>query len=161
MNRLIHRAFEKTDRNKQQKRALFPLFVMLLFIAFSSSNALGQLQIVAGSTSTIDFSSSMPSTVGTTPSTAFTGKGFAPDPTAAATTGFLNSNAWAVDGWSTGNVVFGGSIGTGTPSTMGAIGGAVSTAGMYAYTGSPNSVANPALMIQAGNNSNNFNPGRL
>src|SRR4051794_9685508 len=101
----IHWGSEKIKGRQQRKPASFQLLVVLLVsLALSSSNAAGQLQIVAGTTSTIDFSNSMPSTVGTTPSTAFAALGFAPNPTNA---GYLNSNAWAVEGWSSGNVVFG------------------------------------------------------
>jgi hypothetical protein len=94
----------------------------------------------------IDFSNTTPSTVGTSPSSAFAGAGFEPNPT---TAGRLNSNAWAITGFSDGDLAFGGTRTTGDY-TRGATAAAVTTGGIYAYTGTPASAANPTLMIQPG-----------
>lgn len=106
-------------------------------------------------TALVDFSNSMQTTVGTNPSTAFAGAGFQPNPTVA---GRLNSNAWEVKGWSFGNLLFGGTqtlddFGRGSTST------AVITPGIYAYTDTPSSEINPALLIQPG--LSDFDPGTI
>ncbi|WP_264520212.1 T9SS sorting signal type C domain-containing protein [Flavobacterium sp. N1994] len=126
------------------------LFISLLFSAFSW----GQVSLTNGSPSnTIDFSSSMQSTVG---NGAYTGSGFQASPTA----GQLNSNAWAVSGWSDGNLAFGGTQTTGaTDYTRGTVSAAISTGGFYCYTGSPHSVSNPCFMLQPG--LSDFTPGTL
>lgn len=95
---------------------------------------------------TINFSNTTPTTVGSNPSTAFTGAGFSPNPTNA---GRLNSNAWAITGWSDGNLAFGGTQATVTTDfTRGSTAVAVTTGGVYAFTGAPQSAANPCLMVQ-------------
>lgn len=127
---------------------------LILFVASSASY--GQVSITnAQPTATINFSNSMQTTVGTTPSTAFEGDGFAPNPTAP---GRLNSNAWEVKGWSFGDVLFGGTQ-TVDDYARGAVTGGVITPGMYAYTESPGTVANPAMMIQPG--AGDFQPGTV
>ena len=109
----------------------------------------------ASPTLVIDFSSSMPVSVGSSPSTAFAGTGFEPNPT---TAGRLNSNAWASTGMSDGSLAFGGSRTTGDYA-RGAVNAAQTTGGFYAYTGLPNSAVDPALMIQPGGS--DFTPGTL
>ncbi|MCB0526630.1 MAG: hypothetical protein KDC86_19090, partial [Saprospiraceae bacterium] len=138
---------------------LFPRFVLAtLFMTLGWSVSFAQLSFTNGTNSyTLDFSSSMPTTVGSNPSTAFTGAGFEPN---TATSGRMNSNAWAVTGWSNGALVFGGTQITGnTDYTRGSASAAVSTGGMYAYTGAPQSAANPCLMIQPGGS--DWAPGTL
>lgn len=103
----------------------------------------------------IDFSNSMQPTVGTTPSTAFTAAGFQPNPTVA---GRLNSNAWEVKGWSYGNLLFGGTQ-TLDDFARGVTPVAVTTPGIYAYTDTPSSDVNPALLIQPG--LSDFDPGTI
>lgn len=116
----------------------------------------GQVSLTNASPSVlIDFSNSMPTTVGSNPSTAFAGAGFEPNPT---TSGRLNSNAWAVTGWSDGNLAFGATNTTGDYA-RGATTSAVTTGGMYAYTGSPASSSNPTLMMQPGGS--DWAPGTL
>ncbi len=122
------------------------LFSLALFVGVSSA-AVSQVKLSNGSsTATIDFSSSMQVSVGTNPSTAFAGSGFSPDPAVA---GRLNSNAWAVTGWSDGALAFGGTN-TAGDYARGSVAAAVTTGGMYAFTGAPQSVANPCLMFQPG-----------
>jgi hypothetical protein len=134
-------------------------FLLTLFIASIFFTGL-QAQVSFTNASpivNIDFSSSMPTTVGTNPSTAFSGAGFEPNPT---TAGRLNSNAWAVTGWSNGDLGFGGTqITASTDYTRGSTALAVTTGGMYAFTGSPGSVADPSLMIQPGGG--DWAPGTL
>lgn len=111
----------------------------------------------AAPSATINFSNSMPSTVGSNPSSAFNASGFEPNPT---TAGRLNSNAWAITGWSDGNLAFGGTQATATTDfTRGATAVAVTTGGIYAYTGIPQSAANPCLMVQPGGS--DFAPGTI
>ena len=109
----------------------------------------------AAPTATINFSNSMQTSVGTSPSTAYEGDGFEPNPTMP---GRLNSAAWEVKGWSFGNCLFGG-IQTVDDFGRGSVTGGVITPGMYAFTELPGSVANPAMMIQPG--AGDFNPGSI
>ncbi|PKP17013.1 MAG: hypothetical protein CVU07_05080, partial [Bacteroidetes bacterium HGW-Bacteroidetes-23] len=85
---------------------------------------------------------------------AFTGAGFQATPSV----GQLDSDAWAMTGWSDGALAFGGTRTTGDHA-RGATAVAVGTGGIYAYTGTPQSVANPCLMIQPGGS--DFEPGTL
>lgn len=117
-------------------------------------SGLGWSQVVltnASPSNTIDFSATMQTTVG---NGAFTGAGFQATPTA----GQLNSNAWAVSGWSDGALAFGGTR-TAGDYARGNVAVAVGTGGMYAYTGAPHNAANPCLMIQPGGS--DFAPGTL
>jgi len=109
----------------------------------------------AAPTTIIDFSNTMQTSVGSNPSTAFAGLGFEPNPI---TAGRLNSNAWASTGMSFGSLVFAGTRIT-DDYARGAVSAAQTTGGFYAYTGVPNSAANPALMIQPGGS--DFTPGTL
>ena len=128
-------------------------FVLLGFVA---TGAMAQVSVTNGSPSfLIDFSNSMPTTVGTNPSTAFAGAGFEPNPT---TSGRLNSNAWAVTGFSDGDLAFGGTNNS-ADYTRGATVSSVTTGGIYAFAGAPGSAANPTLMIQPG--SSDFTPGNI
>ncbi|MFT3794761.1 choice-of-anchor D domain-containing protein [Flavobacterium sp.] len=97
----------------------------------------------------------MQTSVGTNPSTAYTGAGFSPNPTVA---GRLNSNAWEVKGWSFGDLLFGGTQ-TVDDFGRGAVAVGVVTPGMYAFTDFPATAANPALMIQPG--VGDFAPGTV
>lgn len=103
----------------------------------------------------IDFSNTMPTTVGSNPSTAFSGAGFEPNPVAA---GRLNANAWAATGFSDGSLAF-GATNTAGDYARGTTAVAVTTGGIYAYTGAPGSAANPSLMIQP--SGTDFVPGSL
>lgn len=134
--------------------------VLALLLIGVVGMSVGQVSLTNASPSTIiDFSNTMQTGVGTNTSTAFTGSGFSPNPTNA-NAGRLNSNAWAVTGWSTGDLAFGGTrITAATDYTRGSTAGAVTTGGFYAYTGAPQSVANPCLMIQPGGS--DFAPGTL
>ncbi|MCC7507183.1 MAG: hypothetical protein IT259_17890, partial [Saprospiraceae bacterium] len=135
-------------------------FLISCFVAgvliFSVGTVSAQVKLSNGSSSsTIDFSNSMAVSVGTNPSTAFSGVGFSPDPVIA---GRLNSNAWAVTGWSDGALAFGGTN-TAGDYARGSVSTAQTTGGFYAFTGTPQSVANPCLMIQPG--SSDWAPGTL
>jgi hypothetical protein len=137
--------------------------LLLLALGFLNQATHAQLSLTnTNSSATINFSATTPVGVGTNSGTAFAGAGFSPDPTSA-TTGRLNSNAWAINGWSDGGVagmLFGGTqVTTNTDFTRGTTAVAVSTGGMYAYTGSPASATNPMLLIQPGGS--DFAPGTL
>jgi hypothetical protein len=118
----------------------------------------GQVLLTNGTPSiTIDFSNTTQTSVGSNPSTAFNGSGFEANPT---TVGRLNSNAWAVTGWTDGALTFGGTRNTAsTDYTRGTASAAVTTGGIYAYTGTPQSAANPCIMIQPGGG--DWAPGTL
>lgn len=123
------------------------LFLTLLLSVFSW----GQVQLSEGTPSqTIDFSA----TVSGVSNGAFTGTGFQATPTA----GQLDSDAWASTGMSDGPLAFGGARTIGDYA-RGAVNAAQSTGGFYAYTGAPQSAANPCLMIQPAGS--DFAPGTL
>ncbi|MES2003507.1 MAG: cadherin-like beta sandwich domain-containing protein [Bacteroidota bacterium] len=136
------------------------LTALLLFLGLFHSGMYAQLSLTNGaSTATIDFSATTQAGVGTNSGTAFTGAGFSPDPTSA-TAGRLNSNAWAVTGWSDGSMPFGNTAATAnTDYTRGSTAVAVTTGGMYAFTGAPASVSNPMLWFQPGGS--DFAPGTI
>jgi hypothetical protein len=104
------------------KKRFFSL--LLAFFLFFPAFAFAQLSLTtSGATVTIDFDA----TVSGVNNGAFTGGGFQPSPSA----GQLNSNAWAMTGWSDGSLAFGetqnsGDFARGT-TTM-----AVTTGGVYA-----------------------------
>jgi hypothetical protein len=135
-----------------KKLLLFAAFLLSLF----ASNA--QMSLTNGSPSnTITFANTMQTGIGSNPSTAFAGAGF---DAATTTAGRLNSNAWAVTGWSDGALAFGGTRTTATTDyTRGASAVAVTTGGFYAGTAAPQSAANPCLMIQPGGT--DFAPGTI
>lgn len=137
------------------------IIVTILLMVFFTGKGLAQLSLTNGSPSaTIDFSNSMPTTVGTNTSTAFAGAGFSPNPTNA-TSGRLNSNAWSVVGWSDPDINYGGTGTSGDPArgVHANQAAGITTGGMYAYTGLPGSATNPALMFQA--LATEFTPGTL
>ena len=83
--------------------------------------------------------------------TAFTGSGFQPVPTA----GQLDSDAWAVTGWTDGALAFGGTrITANTDYTRGAVTAAVTAGGMYKNSNFPG-----FLMFQPGGS--DFAPGSI
>ncbi len=120
--------------------------ILLVFLLFK-----GNAQVILTGTSPsqlLDFSINMPVTAGTSGGSVFTSAGFEPDPMVA---GRLNSNAWAFSGWSDGSLLFGGSrIAASTDYTRGSTANAVTTGGIYAYTGLLASAANPMMLIQPG-----------
>ena len=84
------------------------------------------------------------------------GTGFEPGAT---TLGRLDSNAWAVTGWSNGALAFGGTQTTATTDyTRGASSAAVTTGGMYAFSGG-NITSGVALGFQPGGS--DWAPGTL
>lgn len=125
------------------------MFIFLLFCAQTKA----QVPLTEGSpTVFIDFSAATPISVGSNPGTAFTGAGFQPGsnpPPPSVGPGRLNSNAWEVLGISGFPLNFGGTQ-IGNRLGLGAVNNAQVTAGIYAYTGTPHSASNPALMIQPG-----------
>ncbi|RZJ73314.1 choice-of-anchor D domain-containing protein [Flavobacterium sp.] len=132
----------------------FLLSLLFLFSIF----AVGRAQVnltEAVPTVTIDFSASMPTSVGTSPGTAYKAAGFSPNPTVA---GRLNSNAWDVRGFDFGTLGFGGTQ-TVDDFGRGQITAPVLTGGLYAYTELPGTVANPAFMVQPA--ATDFNPGSI
>jgi hypothetical protein len=133
-------------------------FLTLLLSIFFVGVSWGQVILTNGVPSTtIDFSSNTPTSIGSNPSSAFNGSGFEANPS---TTGRLNSNSWAITGWSNGSLAFGGTQTTAnTDYTRGLTSAAVITGGIFAFTGSPQSSSNPCLMIQPGNS--DWAPGTL
>ena len=130
------------------------ILLSLCFSAVAAFSANAQVKLSNGSPSAvIDYSNSMQTSVGTNPSTAFAGSGFSPNPVAA---GLLNSNAWAMTGMSDGAIAFGGT-GTTGDHARGSVAAPVATGGVYAYTGAPQSVANPCIMLQPGGSDWNSN----
>ncbi len=134
-------------RNYLKKCVCFAPVVLYLVLSLYTFELDAQVSLTnAAPALTIDFSNGMQTGVGSNPSTAFTAAGFEPNPV---TAGRLNSNAWAITGWSDGDLAFGatkttGDYARGTTTT------AVTTGGIYAYTGAPQTAPNPALMIQPG-----------
>ncbi len=109
----------------------------------------GQLAIDnLSSTFTIDFDTS----VAGANSGTFTGTGFQPAPTV----GQLDSDAWAVTGFSDGNLAFGGTFTTGDYARGSSVDN-VTTGGLYAFTGG--SIIGSAIGIQP--IAADFNPGTL
>ena len=105
-----------------------------------TSNPTAGLQLAAANTSyLIDFDN----TVSGVNNGGWAGTGFSPTPSA----GQLNSNAWAVTGWSNGNLAFGGTQTTAsTDYTRGTSSIAVTTGGLYNFEIS----GNKTLGIQPG-----------
>lgn len=133
------------------RKVLAFLIVAFCFISMSQPQH-GELSITSNATQTIDFSG----TISGVSNGSYTAAGFQPTPTA----GQLDSDAWAVTGWSDGALAFGGTRTTAsTDYTRGAIGAAITAGGFYAYTGSPGSAANPSFLIQPGGS--DFAPGTL
>jgi hypothetical protein len=127
------------------------LLSVVIFVACTGM-AFSQVTLTnAAPTVNVNFSSSMQTTVGFG---SFAGTGFSP----ATLAGRLNSNAWETTGWQNGDMLFGEAMSN--PSHgRGAVTGGVVTEGFYAYTDSPHSVANPALLIQPADG--DFLPGSL
>ncbi|HEY0091294.1 MAG TPA: choice-of-anchor D domain-containing protein, partial [Flavobacterium sp.] len=134
------------------------LLSIVIFIA-GLGTASSQVSLTnAAPTATINFSNTMQTTVGTNPSTAFTGAGFAPAPASGTYPGRLNSNAWETIGWANGDLLFGGLM-VNPAHGRGSVAGGVVTEGIYAYTDTPASVANPTLLIQPADG--DFAPGSI
>ncbi len=112
-----------------------------------------QVVFTSFTTQTIDFDN----TVSGVNNGAFTGTGFQSSPTA----GQLDSDAWAVTGWSNGNLAFGGTQTTAaTDYTRGITGGGVTTGGIYGYdVDATVGGVNRALGIQPGGS--DWAPGTL
>ncbi|HEY0544520.1 MAG TPA: carboxypeptidase-like regulatory domain-containing protein [Pyrinomonadaceae bacterium] len=111
-----------------------------------------QLSVINNTAQVIDFSATIPGVS----TGAYTAAGFQATPTA----GQLDSDAWAVTGWSDGALAFGGTrVTASTDYTRGTTSVAITTGGFYAYTGAPGSAANPSFLLQPGGG--DFAPGTL
>lgn len=126
------------------------LALIFIFAVLVSQKSFSQLQFNATGTQTIDFSN----TVSGVNNGAFNGSGVVNVPGA----GKLDSDGWEFTGWSDPNITYGGSAITGDYARN-VTNVAVTTGGLYAFTGAPGSAANPALMVQAA--TNDFTPGSI
>lgn len=127
-------------------------FAAVACLMFLNASAQAQLSVTNNIAQVIDFST----TISGVSNGAYTAAGFQPTPTA----GQLDSDAWAVTGWSDGALAFGGTRTTAaTDYTRGATAAAITPGGFYAYTGAPGSVANPSFLLQPGGS--DFAPGTL
>jgi hypothetical protein len=131
---------------------MFPGKTFFFFISlFFASGAFSQVMIDSETPVSVKFS--LPVTgVSNGP---FTGGGFQPSPTI----GRLDSDGWAVTGFSDGDLDFGGTaisgdLAKGTVTITGP-----TVAGIFSYTGSPFTIADPALLIQA--DDADFTPGTI
>jgi hypothetical protein len=116
------------------KKRFFSL--LLAFFLFFPAFAFAQLSLTtSGATVTIDFDN----TVSGVNNGTFAGSGFQPSPSA----GQLNSNAWAMTGWSNGTLNFGGTQNSGD-FARGTTTAAVTTGGVYAL----NDGGNRRFLIQ-------------
>ena len=94
------------------------VMVLVVMVGFERSAYGDLVYLVAGSTTTVDF-------------TGYGGAGFQPIPTA----GQLDSDDWAATGWTNGDLDFGGTqITAGTDYTRGTTSGGVGTGGFYAVS---------------------------
>lgn len=127
------------------------LYLAIVFFVMSLSAATyGQLSLTnANASQTIDFST----TIAGVNNGAYNGTGFQPAPAA----GQLDSDAWAVTGWSDGSLAFGGTATAGDFARGSSAGTGVTTGGFYALTGVIASA--PAFMVQPGGS--DFAPGTL
>jgi len=124
------------------KRVLCGLLAGCLALVAAESRAAVLEYFDTASTISIDFAG-------------FTGSGFSPG----GGSGRLDSDQWAVTGMSDGDLAFGGTRTSGDYA-RGATATAVTTGGIYAFTGTPGgSAANPSLGIQPGGN--DWTPGTL
>jgi len=122
--------------------------VVAAILVITRNTAQAQLSLTNGTPSvTIDFSS----TIAGVENGTFTAAGYQAAPTA----GQLNSNAWALTGWSDGALAFGGTRAAATDYGRGTTAVAVTTGGIYANNASGNTV----LMMQPG--TNDFTPGTM
>ena len=127
------------------KRRFFSL--LLAFFLFFPAFAFAQLSLTtSGATVTIDFDN----TVSGVNNGTFAGSGFQPSPSA----GQLNSNAWAMTGWSDGSLAFGGTQNSGD-FARGTTTAAVTQGGVYAL----NDGGNRRFLIQPA--ASDWTPGTL
>lgn len=125
-----------------------------LTICSGGFNWSGKAQVIftSFSTHTIDFDA----TVNGVNNEAFTGTGLQPSPNS----GQLDSDAWAVTGWSDGNLAFGGTQSTAsTDYTRGVSSGGVNTGGIYGFDVDATAGVNRSLGIQPGGS--DWAPGTL
>lgn len=141
----------KTKNYLSQSKRFTP--GLLATLAALGATSYGQVSIANTSSSyLIDFDQSVAG-VNNGP---WAGIGFDPG---ASVTGLLDSNAWAVTGWSSGALAFGGTqTTTNTDFTRGAASASVTTGGMYAFSGG-NITTGVALGFQPGGS--DWAPGTL
>ena len=119
------------------------LLYLLFLCTFSGGYA--QVLLTEGApVYNVNFGTPMQSTVGYN---TYNGGGFSPT----LISGRLNSAAWETTGWENGDLYFNGAM-SNPAHGRGSVSGGVVTEGLYAYTDNPASVANPTLLIQAGDN---------
>ncbi|MGQ9806135.1 MAG: T9SS type A sorting domain-containing protein, partial [Chlorobiales bacterium] len=124
---------------------LLPFFLLAFLILPTTTSA--QLSLTtSGSTVTIDFDN----TLSGVNNGAFSGSGFQPSPSA----GQLNSNAWAITGWSDGSLAFGGTQTSGD-FARNVTTAAVTAGGVYAH----DTLSSRRLMIQP--SGDDWTPGTL
>ena len=131
-----------------------PLAVAITLLALHGTEASAQLNIAAVNTAyTVNFDG----TVAGVSSGVWAGTGFQPTPAS----GRLDSDAWAVSGWSDGDLAFGGTrITAGTDYRRGLALAAVASGGMYAFDDGAGGVLNGrALGFQPGNS--DWAPGTI
>jgi|GEM_PF-2899024 len=120
---------------------------LLVSLLFLPAVALAQLSLTtSGATVTIDFDATVPGVN----NGIFAGSGFQPSPNA----GQLNSNAWAMTGWSDGSLAFGDTQNSGD-FERGSVTAAVGTGGVYAL----NDGGNRRFLIQPA--ASDWAPGTL
>ncbi len=126
------------------KKNLIKIVAFILITCGTVLTGFGQLSFTANGTQTIDFST----TISGVNNGTFDGSGFTPTPAV----GQLDSDAFAITGFSDGNLAFGGTQTTGDFARGGTT-GSITTGGIYAYT------TNPAIYIQPGGS--DFTPGDI
>jgi PEP-CTERM motif len=131
-------------------RQLSKVGLVVAMISGSAAVAHAQLSLTGFTTETIDFDT----TVAGVENGAFTGAGFQSSPTS----GQLDSDAWAMTGWSDGNLAFGGTITTGDYA-RGTASGGVTTGGVYGFDVDPTAAVDSALGFQPGGT--DWNPGTV
>lgn len=131
---------------------LIQLFIMLFTITLYTTSTYSQLEI---STAGVPFSINFDETRANVNSDIFSANGIDPNPAI----GQLDSDAWAITGFSDGNIAFGGS-GTGLADyNRGESPFAVGTGGLYAFDVSNDDPKNNALGFQP--TGTDFNPGTV
>ncbi|MEW6196814.1 MAG: T9SS type A sorting domain-containing protein [Bacteroidota bacterium] len=124
--------------------------VLVCVLLLYTSIAFGQWSITGTTTQTIDFSTTISGVI----NGVYSASGFQPIPSS----GQLDSDAWAVTGFDSGDLFFGGTVTSGDLA-RGNVSTSVTTGGIYSYTGSPQSSSDPALMLQPG--STDFTSGTI
>ena len=138
--------FERSGNYSIKTLFSIPAVVFYLFL-FTVNSVKAQLQLPNTTAVVIDFTSTKAGVENGT----FAAGGFNTAPAA----GQLNSNGWAVNGWSDPSFTFGGTGAGGTDFGRGTVSAAQSTGGIYAY----NNSGNVQMMMQPGGS--DFTPGYI